>query len=167
MKASANINMTDWQDDESLIKMDSHAWAPQNEGDSHESSNCAVVGYSYQSFLEENLFVSLARPSDIIEIERQASLGKRLHAMSILQFAECHLEVLQVLLADGIVTSEPFCGFSLPHVALLHIGAGNPDLSGAICMYLVRNLSLYCRSPNMWFSIRSCARNSVGSLLPS
>lgn len=137
MKIPTNPNFA-WRHEESLIKPDSHSWAPPNEGDPPQSSNSPVVGFSYQSFFEEHFFVSLLRPSDVTEIQYQASLGKKLHAMTILQFADCHSEVVETFLADGKVTSEPFFGFTLPHVAMMHISAGNAALSGVICMHLVR-----------------------------
>ena len=138
MKTSLNSNRSDWHHDHNIIKLDCHIWSPQDEDGRQEPNNRPIVGFSYQSFLEGNFFVSLARPSDIEEIQHHASLGQKLHAMSILHLADCHTDIVQTLLAEGRVTSKPFLGFSLPQVAMLHIAAGNDELSSAICMHLVR-----------------------------
>ena len=138
MKTSLNSNRSDWHHDHNIIKLDCHAWSLQDEDGRQEPNNRPIVGFSYQSFLEGNFFVSLARPSDIEEIQHHASLGQKLHAMSILHLADCHTDIVQTLLAEGRVTSKPFLGFSLPQVAMLHIGAGNDALSSFICIHLVR-----------------------------
>lgn len=138
MKTSLNSNRNDWDLDHNIIDLDCHIYSLHDEDGLQGPDNRPVVGFSYQSFLKGNLFVSLVRPSEIKKIQHHASLGQKLYTMSLLHLADCHIEILQTLLAEGRVTSEPYLGFSLPQVAMLHIGAGNDELGSLICIHLVR-----------------------------
>lgn len=138
MKIFANSKLKNVHGFGNIIKVDSHSWRTPNEGDTQNSDNCPIVGYSYQPFLKEIFFTSLLRPNEISQIEVEVRSGKQLHVVTLMNFADCHAKVLETLLADGKVTATPFCGYSLAHVALMHFSAGNGALSGTICEHIFR-----------------------------
>ena len=133
-----SASRVNWYDEHNLIMVDCHVFGRPYLGGPQNADYCPMEGFRYQSFLEQRVFVSLANSSDIKQIERDASLGRKLHVTSILQLDDSHSEILQTLLADDKVSSEPVFGYSLPQVAMLHNREKNTGLSSAICMHLVR-----------------------------
>lgn len=121
-----------------LIKVDGHYWRLRKFEEPEHMTNTPIVGFSYQAFLEDNWYVSLARPSDISDIEAQAKSGKMLHTEDILHFSDEHAETLKKLLASGKVTEEPRATFFLAAVLFMHISAENIVLCIAICTHLAR-----------------------------